>query len=96
MLARTHGQSASPTFVGKEFMVFSERLYYQLEQLNSAFSNARIKFGGATGNLNAHYFSYGNIDWIKWSDQFIKELGFKRARFTTQIDHYDMMGSIFD
>jgi len=96
MLARTHGQPATPTLLGKEFMVFAERLHRQRVQLERSFEDAHVKFGGAIGNFNAHWISYGKIDWKKWADDFIKSFGFKRAQFTTQIDHYDMMGAVFD
>lgn len=96
MLSRTHGQAATPTLLGKEFMVFAERLHRQKKQLNLLFEDIHIKFGGAIGNLNAHYYVYGSIDWMKWCDEFIESFGFKRSQFTTQIDHYDSMGSIFD
>lgn len=96
MLSRTHGQPASPTTVGKEFMVFAERLHRQLNRLDNSFNQTRIKFGGAIGNLNAHTAAYPHINWIEWCDKFIESIGFKRARFTTQIDHYDGMGEMFD
>ena len=96
MLAHTHGQIASPTFIGKEFMVFAERIDNQLQQLDNVFSNAKVKFGGAVGNFNAHAYSYGHVNWLKWADEFVESIGFKRAQFTTQIDHYDMMGAYFD
>jgi len=94
MLARTHGQPASPTTLGKEFRVFVERLNIQLKQLKSLTMYA--KFGGATGNFNAHVVSYPTIDWIKFGDHFVNEyLGLERSKFTTQIAHYDNMAAIF-
>lgn len=95
MLARTHGQAASPTNLGKEIMVFVERLENQLRQLTSAEHLA--KFGGATGNFNAHHVSFAEINWPEFADEFVKShLGLKRSRFTTQIEHYDQMAAIFD
>jgi len=95
MLAHTHGQPASPTTVGKEIYVFFERLMNQLELLNEIPFVA--KFGGATGNFNAHFVAYPNIDWIEFSNNFIYEtLGLKRLQTTTQIEHYDMMAAFFD
>ena len=95
MLAKTHGQPASPTKLGKEIQVFIERIEVQLEQLKALPCHA--KFGGATGNFNAHFVAYPNIDWEKFADKFCKEhLGLERSRYTTQIAHYDNYGAIFD
>ena len=93
MLARTHGQPASPTLLGKELMVFVERLQVQIEMLKSIPFTA--KFGGATGNYNAHQVSYPNTDWISFGNNFCQSLGLKRSQFTTQIEHYDMMAAHF-
>lgn len=95
MLARTHGQPASPTLLGKEFYVFVERINNQLELLkNIPFCG---KFGGATGNFNAHYVAYPHIDWITFSNSFLsRSLKLKRLQTTTQIEHYDMMAAYFD
>lgn len=95
MLARTHGQAASPTRIGKELMVFSERLQKQFKQLESHLYYG--KFGGATGNFNAHFVAYPQIDWMNFANAFLNEkLGLKRNQFTTQIDHYDDMSEVFD
>ena len=95
MLARTHGQPASPTRLGKEIMVFYERLSVQLELLKKIQNSA--KFGGATGNFNAHYVAYPNIEWIKFANEFVNDtLKLERAQTTTQIEHYDNFGAIFD
>lgn len=94
MLARTHGQPASPTRLGKEFRVFIERLDVQLEQLEDIPIPA--KFGGATGNMNAHRVSYPEIDWFMFGEQFVTEvLGMKRSWPTTQIEHYDNLAAMF-
>ena len=95
MLARTHGQPASPTILGKEIMVFADRLEQQINLLKTIpFSG---KFGGATGNFNAHYVAYPNIDWMDFSDKFLKNiLGIERLQITTQIEHYDNMAAFFD
>jgi adenylosuccinate lyase len=88
MLAHTHGQPASPTNAGKEVLVFVERLEAQLSQLKAVPHSA--KFGGATGNFNAHKIAYPNINWENFADHFVNEkLGLKRSRYTTQIEHYD-------
>ncbi len=88
MLARTHGQPASPTLLGKEFRVFVERLDVQLEMLRQI--PHRAKFGGATGNFNAHYAAYPDYNWQQFGDDFVFEfLGLERSKFTTQIEHYD-------
>ncbi len=95
MLARTHGQAASPTRLGKEIMVFVERLQNQVEQfINVPFT---AKFGGATGNFNAHHAAFPKKDWIALSNQFVeKTLGLGRQQFTTQIEHYDNLAAHFD
>jgi adenylosuccinate lyase len=95
MLARTHGQPASPTRLGKELMVFAERLDQQLQLLQSV--PYSCKFGGATGNFNAHYVAYPDTNWIKFANDFCsKSLGLQRQQFTTQIEHYDHMAAHFD
>jgi adenylosuccinate lyase len=95
MLARTHGQPASPTRLGKELMVFAERLSQQLQLLQSI--PYSCKFGGATGNFNAHYVAYPKTDWIKFANDFCsKSLGLQRQQFTTQIEHYDNIAAHFD
>ena len=94
MLARTHGQPASPTRMGKEIAVFTSRLDSQTAQLQSCIFPA--KFGGATGNLNAHYAAYPEVDWNGFADEFISGLGLHRSWPTTQIDHYDNLAAIFD
>lgn len=94
MLARTHGQPASPTRLGKEWMVFYERLNNQLRLLNQIPFNA--KFGGATGNFNAHVAAFPNINWPEFADSFCKSLGLERQQFTTQIEHYDNLAALFD
>ncbi len=94
MLARTHGQPASPTGLGKEIMVFVERLDRQIKGLKKLPVTA--KFGGATGNFNAHLVAYPDIDWIAFSNHFIKDLGLHRLKYTTQIQHYDNLAAIFD
>ncbi len=94
MLARTHGQPASPTKLGKEMMVFIERLTIQQKHL--AAIKLRAKFGGATGNFNAHFVSYPDIDWRKFANDFVKDkLALKRSQFTTQIEHYDELANLF-
>jgi adenylosuccinate lyase len=94
MLARTHGQPASPTRLGKEIMVFVSRLEEQLSQL--ALQSIPAKFGGATGNMNAHLAAYPEIDWMSFADDFVDSLGLERSFPTTQIDHYDNLAAIFD
>jgi adenylosuccinate lyase len=95
MLAKTHGQPASPTKLGKEFMVFKVRLDRQLEALRASVFYG--KFGGATGNFNAHLVAYPEIDWVLFSNNFLKEsLGLKRLKYTTQIDHYDTLAEYMD
>jgi adenylosuccinate lyase len=94
MLGHTHGQPATPTRLGKEIMVFASRLEKQITQLNSVPHSA--KFGGATGNLNAHHIAYPTIDWNKFADEFCRHLGLVRSFPTTQIEHYDNMAALFD
>lgn len=95
MLARTHGQPASPTRLGKEVMVFVYRLETQLEQLKKCVISA--KFGGATGNFNAHNVAYPAIDWKSFGNKFVSEkLGLQREQYTTQISNYDNLAAIFD
>jgi len=95
MLARTHGQPASPTLLGKEIRVFIERLDVQLDQLKNIPCYA--KFGGATGNLNAHHVAYPSINWIEFSNRFVKNaLNLERSQTTTQVAHYDNYAAIFD
>ena len=94
MLARTHGQPASPTRLGKEIEVFITRLRKQIDLLKSVPFSA--KFGGATGNLNAHYIAYPDIDWNAFSKDFCHELGLARSFPTTQIEHYDNLAAYFD
>ena len=95
MLAKTHGQPASPTRLGKEIMVFVYRLEEQLRQLKACRLTA--KFGGATGNYNAHHVAYPQYDWKKFGDRFVSEkLGLEREEYTTQISNYDCLGSVFD
>ncbi len=95
MLARTHGQPASPTRLGKEIAVFVERLEKQLAMLREVPYAA--KFGGATGNFNAHNVAYGHVDWVAFANTFVNDtLGLSRSQYTTQIEHYDMMAALFD
>jgi adenylosuccinate lyase len=95
MLAKTHGQPASPTRLGKEMMVFVERLNKQKEQLNAIPYSA--KFGGATGNFNAHHIAYPEYDWKKFGNKFVNEtLGLNRSQYTTQIEHYDNLAAYSD
>ncbi len=94
MLARTHGQPASPTRLGKELMVFVERVEVQLILLENLPISA--KFGGATGNLNAHYVAYPEINWLAFADQFVARLGLKRQQYTTQVESYDGLGAHLD
>ena len=93
MLARTHGQPASPTTLGKEILVFTERLRNQLELLNEI--PWQGKFGGAVGNMNAHYVAYPDFDWHKWAGSFLSNMGLRRQSTTTQIEHYDMLAAHF-
>ena len=94
MLARTHGQPASPTRLGKELLVFCERIEKQLFMLSSIPVSA--KFGGATGNFNAHCVAYPDIDWKSFGDDFVEKLGLERSQHTTQIEHYDMLAATLD
>jgi adenylosuccinate lyase len=94
MLARTHGQPASPTRLGKELAVFCERLNKQLLLLDQI--PVAAKFGGATGNFNAHHVAYPDIDWRQFGDRFVASLGLVRSQFTTQIEHYDMLAATLD
>ena len=94
MLARTHGQPATPTRMGKEIEVFIARLEEQIRQLSQLTYPA--KFGGATGNMNAHKIAYPDIDWSSFADSFVSSLGLKRSCPTTQIEHYDNLADIFD
>lgn len=95
MLARTHGQPASPTLLGKELYVFVERLKHQLKLMKAV--PITVKFGGATGNLNAHYAAYPGIDWNSFADSFTRDyLGLERQKYTTQIEHYDNLAALFD
>lgn len=94
MLARTHGQPASPTRLGKEIAVFHERLEKQLQLLSHIPFPA--KFGSATGNFNAHYAAYPQYDWHDFAEQFMNDLGLHRSHPTTQIEHYDYLAAFFD
>lgn len=95
MLARTHGQPASPTRLGKEIKVFAYRLRQQLDVLKALPITA--KFGGATGNFNAHHVAYPDVDWVAFANRFVREsLGLQREQYTTQISNYDFLGAIFD
>jgi adenylosuccinate lyase len=95
MLARTHGQPASPTKLGKEIKVFEERLRIQINQLKSIPFSA--KFGGATGNFNAHHIAYPSINWVTFANDFLKnQLTLQRSQTTTQIEHYDNLAALFD
>ncbi len=95
LLAHTHGQPASPTRLGKELLVFCERIEKQLEMLNAVPYAA--KFGGATGNFNAHNVAYPQTDWVTFGNSFVNDwLGLSRSQKTTQIEHYDMLAAMFD
>ncbi len=95
MLARTHGQPASPTILGKEMRVFVERLDRQIGRLHEI--TVPAKFGGATGNFNAHHAAYPAIDWVAFANRFVNTtLGLNRSQYTTQIEHYDDLAAIFD
>jgi len=95
MLARTHGQPASPTILGKEIRVFTERLSIQLHHLEDCYYPA--KFGGATGNFNAHMITYPDINWVAFANELVDHrLGLHRSQTTTQIEHYDQLAAIFD
>ncbi|HEX7847471.1 MAG TPA: adenylosuccinate lyase [Chitinophagaceae bacterium] len=94
MLAHTHGQPASPTKLGKEVMVFVARIESQVEQfIGIPFT---CKFGGATGNFNAHHVAFPKMDWVKFGNEFAEQLGLSRQQFTTQIEHYDNLAAHFD
>ncbi len=94
MLAKTHGQPASPTRLGKEIFVFVERLVEQIKLLSQI--PVTGKFGGATGNMNAHQIAYPEIDWVNFANSFVNEsLGLSRAQTTTQIEHYDHLAALF-
>jgi adenylosuccinate lyase len=95
MLARTHGQPASPTKLGKEIMVYIERIQKQVDLLQEIPVSA--KFGGATGNFNAHQVAYPSVSWVDFGNDFVnKVLGLTRSQYTTQIEHYDNLAAIFD
>ncbi|HEY0039258.1 MAG TPA: adenylosuccinate lyase, partial [Flavisolibacter sp.] len=95
MLARTHGQPASPTKLGKEMMVFVERIENAVEQ--ALYIPVSAKFGGATGNFNAHHIAFPKKDWITFANEFVDDiLGLQRLQFTTQIEHYDNLAASFD
>jgi adenylosuccinate lyase len=94
MLARTHGQPASPTRLGKEWNVFVQRIQVQLAQV--AAISYPAKFGGATGNFNAHVVAYPQIDWLLFANTFCRDLGLNRSHPTTQIEHYDNLAALFD
>lgn len=95
MLGKTHGQPASPSRLGKEIGVFHERTAVQLGMLKKLPYSA--KFGGSTGNFNAHHVAYPSVDWVSFSDRFVQDvLGLERQRTTTQIEHYDLLGAMLD
>ncbi len=95
MLARTHGQPASPTRLGKEMMVFVERLENQVQLFS--YIPFMAKFGGATGNFNAHHVAFPKYNWVKFADEFCEDkLGLQRQQYTTQIEHYDTLAAHFD
>ncbi len=95
MLARTHGQPASPTRLGKEIQVFAERLAKQIASLQAL--KLPAKFGGATGNFNAHFVAYPQTNWVAFANTFVNDtLGLERSQTTTQIEHYDQLAAIFD
>ena len=95
MLARTHGQAATPTKLGKEINVFIERIKNQLILMDNIPFTA--KFGGATGNFNAHHVAFPEINWIDFANDFtFKALGLKRQQTTTQIEHYDNLSAMMD
>ena len=94
ILAKTHGQPASPTTLGKELMVYTERLDNQLKLLGQVPFSA--KFGGATGNFNAHQIAFADKDWIQLGNEFVQRLGLQRMQFTTQIEHYDNLAAHCD
>ncbi len=92
ILCRTHGQPAVPSTMGKEYKVFLYRLEQQTKEEIKLFT----KFGGAVGNFNAHHYAYPNIDWIKFADEYIEELGLVRSKYTTQIENYDSLSKCLD
>ena len=94
ILAHTHGQPASPTSFGKELKVFSYRLEKQFNQLKQI--KYWAKFGGAVGNFNAHHVAYPNINWVEFSDEYISSIGLHRNKYTTQIDNYENLSTLFD
>jgi adenylosuccinate lyase len=95
MLARTHGQAASPTMLGKEIMVFVERLQNQIDMFGHIPFTG--KFGGATGNFNAHHVAYSKYNWVKFANEFLEnKLELQRQQYTTQIEHYDTLAAHFD
>jgi len=95
MLAKTHGQPASPTILGKEIMVFAERIENQIQQFS--YIPYTGKFGGATGNFNAHYVAFPKTNWVAFANQFLEEkLELQRQQYTTQIEHYDLLAAHFD
>lgn len=94
MLARTHGQAASPTRLGKEIMVYVERLEKQVELMHGI--PYSCKFGGATGNFNAHHVAFPSTSWVKFGNDFCNKLGLQRQQYTTQIEHYDNLAAHFD
>ena len=94
MIARTHGQPATPTTFGKEIKVYESRLKNQIQSLIKIPNNG--KFGGASGNLNAHYAAFPKIDWDDFSDKFLMKIGLERSKPTTQIEHYDSLAALFD
>ena len=95
MLARTHGQPASPTRLGKELLVFAERLENQVQLFS--YIPFTAKFGGATGNFNAHHVAFPAYNWLRFADEFVEErLGLQRQQYTTQIEHYDVLAAHFD
>ena len=96
MLSRTHGQIASPTTVGKEFRVYKDKLTYHLQELEDGKFRYTTKFGGAVGNLNAHYIAYPQINWEKKLEEFLSLFDLGRHKYTTQIDNYDHYSIIFD
>ncbi|MBS1511616.1 MAG: adenylosuccinate lyase [Bacteroidetes bacterium] len=95
MLARTHGQPASPTKLGKELMVFAERIENQVQLFS--YIPFTAKFGGATGNFNAHHIAFPKYNWVKFANDFTEtKLGLQRQQYTTQIEHYDVLAAHFD
>ncbi|MFP5040515.1 adenylosuccinate lyase [Parasediminibacterium sp. JCM 36343] len=94
MLAKTHGQAASPTILGKEIMVFTERIANQVRLFS--YTPYSAKFGGATGNFNAHHIAFPNKDWVNLGNKFVDSLGLERMQFTTQIEHYDNLAAHCD